>query len=649
MNKIPNVGKNLLQWGVILSIAVTILWATIAEKEVDVEAYCPFGGLQALGSYWVNQSLACSMSILQIMMGVVLAFGVIFFSKLFCGYLCPMGTVEELMGKVGRKFHIQKDFKQGSIPDRMLRSLKYGLLFWILYNTLSTSELFCKKLDPFYAVATGFQGEIVLWMSLVTLTMLILGGFFIRMFWCRYICPLGALSNIFKFTPLVLLAGIIAWLLSENGIENGWVWVIGMTCLISYLYEMLHLKSKFFPVLTIQRDAELCVDCKRCDKKCPYHLPISREGKLRYVDCTLCGECISKCPTNALSINGKHSLRWIPALLTVVLFGTAWGLASITELPTIDEKWGNYEQKSGLKIYELEGLQTIKCFGSSKAFSAKMQGEKGVYGVKTFVGRHAVEILYDPIETDTINLQKVIFTPTQRKYRTPSLKVPQLKILQLGIEGLHDRMDMVYFGMAMQQVKGVYGFTSAFGCPIQITMFVDPKAELNEEILREKIEAKELVFHARKGDKIFPMNNELRSYKEKDFISREDFTKMMFLPTANLSHDFKKDLEKWSDTVKYPRGIYEMVYPSIEKILVQKSVPYLKSFLAGKEGILRLEFALNQDLIPVLRLYYVQDMWDEKKIWQEIFQAKTWKITLADGSTQDMPAKLKFSKEGHRL
>lgn len=57
----------------------------------------------------------------------------------------------------------------------------------------------------------------------------------------------------------------------------------------------------------------------------------------------------------------------------------------------------------------MEGLQTIKCFGSSKAFSAKMQAVQGVYGVKTFVRRHGVEVLYDPAATDTLKIQAAIF------------------------------------------------------------------------------------------------------------------------------------------------------------------------------------------------------------------------------------------------
>ena len=109
MKRKPNYLKHLLQWGVLAAIVGTVLWAKFSDKPVDVEAYCPFGGLQAFGTYLVNNSLACSMSMLQIMMGLVLAVGVILFSKLFCGYLCPLGTVGEWMGRAGKKLHLQVD------------------------------------------------------------------------------------------------------------------------------------------------------------------------------------------------------------------------------------------------------------------------------------------------------------------------------------------------------------------------------------------------------------------------------------------------------------------------------------------------------------------------------------------------------------
>lgn len=649
MKKRSDYLKSFLQWGVLLSIVFIVVWSALADRKVDVEAYCPFGGLQALGSFWVNGSLACSMSMVQIMAGVVLAAGVVLFSKLFCGYLCPLGTVGELLGRLGRRLGVQRDIRQGGLTDRALRVVKYVLLFWILYNTLSTSELFCKKLDPYYAVATGFRGEIVAWMTSVTLALLILGGVFVRMFWCRYICPLGALGNVFKFAPLVVAAGIAVWILQTAGVRDAWQWVLGVTLAASCAVECLTLKSRVFPLLHVVRDGQRCTSCGACDNRCPYHLPISREGRVMQVDCTLCGECISRCPTRALQVNGRRSLRHVPALLTVVLFGVALLLGSVTELPTIDEKWGDRPSGERLATYSLEGLMSVKCFGSSKALAGKLQQVKGVYGLRTFVGRHAVEILYDPRQIDTVQLRSTLFVPMQRKYRTPEPSVPQLRVLELGIEGLHDRMDMVYFGMALQQVKGIYGYTSEFDCPVRVKIFVAPDFGLDREQLCAVIEAEQLVFHTPKGDKVFPMHSEVKSYSDNgERISREEFAHRMFLEVEHLGGRFSDNLEKWGDESLHPHGIYELPYPSIEKVLVRQGVPYLKSYLSGCEGMLRIDFALDAQLRPVIRLTYAKEVLDDERIWK-LLTAPRWTIRMKDGTTGESAPRMKFRTPGRTV
>lgn len=67
MKRKSNWLKNLLQWGTLAAIVICGLRAYARGETADVEAYCPFGGLQALGSYLVNNSLACTMSMTQIM------------------------------------------------------------------------------------------------------------------------------------------------------------------------------------------------------------------------------------------------------------------------------------------------------------------------------------------------------------------------------------------------------------------------------------------------------------------------------------------------------------------------------------------------------------------------------------------------------
>ena len=166
-NKTTNWPKNLLQWGSLAALIVFLsgLAAKVFTKmpAPDPEAYCPMGGLQAFVTYLVRGSLPCSMSSLQILMGLALAAAVILFSKLFCAYLCPVGTIEDLLIRLRKKLKlISFRPRRGDVADTLLRLVKYGLLFWIFYMTATASELFCKNLDPYYAVATGFKGEITL-------------------------------------------------------------------------------------------------------------------------------------------------------------------------------------------------------------------------------------------------------------------------------------------------------------------------------------------------------------------------------------------------------------------------------------------------------------------------------------------------------
>ncbi len=654
--KTPNYAKHLLQWGTLAAIVGTIAWATFAEKPVDVEKYCPFGGLEAFGSYLVNHSLACSMSMLQIMMGLALVAGVVLFAKLFCGYLCPLGTLDEAMGRLGRKLHLQFDVRQGGIADKLLRAVKYILLFIILYNTLATSELFCKKIDPYYAMATGFKGEIVLWMSLTAIGLLFLGGLFVRMFWCRYICPLGALSNAFKSTasiPYVLFAVVVLVLLGTRT-ADGWTWMIALLCAVAYLAEIDLVRSwckgkpKKYTLMHITRNEAACNGCKLCEKKCPYNIPIHDYTKVQHIDCTLCGQCISSCATGALQVNGRRSLRWVPAVLTVAFFGIALWLGNTLELPTIDEKWGEYEQVEGMQTYEMEGLQSVKCFGSSKAFAAKMQTVRGVYGVKTFVKRHAVVISYDPAQTDTLKLQEAVFTPTYRKYKSPDETVPMLDVVRLGVEGLHDRMDMVYFGMALQQIEGIYGFTAEFDCPVAVKVFADPAAGLTEELLTAAIEAKELVLETKNGERRFPMHYDVRSYALDGQATRAEFIETMFVDIQKLNGRFIANIEQWGDDEQFPKAVYELPMASIEKIPVRQSFPYFKSFLSCTEGIVSVDFVLR-DLEPVMRLHYVKSMWTDERLWNEVFQAEKWTLRMADGTFKESEPRLQFLVEGRTV
>ena len=413
---IRNWPKYLLQWGVLVALAAFLLIP--GKNPANPEAYCPMGGLQALTTFFVRGSLPCSMSMVQIVMGIVLAASVVLFSKLFCGYICPLGTVQDLLVKLRNVIGWQGiEIKNGSVADKVLRVIKYALLFWIFYMTATASELFCKNLDPYYAVATGFKGEITLWMSIVTVALVLICGFMINMFWCRYLCPLGAISNSLKFWGWIVVLAAAYYVLGLLGVNVPWWLLLALFCIAGYLLEILCGRPKL-QVLHIMKNDAKCTHCGICNKHCPYGIDVanSRNGAVKSVDCTLCGECTAVCPTEAIHtgvcVKGGRNLGNVvlPAAIAVVLVAVGFWAGDKYELPTINVTWGLEQtmedgtvkqlvDPSALEIMEMTGLRSVKCYGSSMAFKAKLEKIRGVYGVKTFVAHHRAEITYDPSVT----------------------------------------------------------------------------------------------------------------------------------------------------------------------------------------------------------------------------------------------------------
>ena len=112
--------RYILQWGTLA--ALVFFLSGLAQllfpkmEPADPETLCPLGGLEALATYGVRGSLPCSMSSLQVMMGIALAAAVILFSKLFCGYLCPVGTLQDLLLKLRNKLKIKAiSIRNGSV------------------------------------------------------------------------------------------------------------------------------------------------------------------------------------------------------------------------------------------------------------------------------------------------------------------------------------------------------------------------------------------------------------------------------------------------------------------------------------------------------------------------------------------------------
>ena len=85
--------------------------------------------------------------------------------------------------------------------------------------------------------------------------------------------------------------------------------------------------------------------------------------------------------------------------------------------------------------HELRTPVTVKCYGSSMAFKARMEKVPGVHGVKTYVGTHSVVLSYDPKVTDEERIMEQIYVPAHFRIWSPDpKKLDSLKCVTIRTE-----------------------------------------------------------------------------------------------------------------------------------------------------------------------------------------------------------------------
>jgi ferredoxin len=566
----------MIQWTVILFLLFLAV-RSILQKDFkpDFEAYCPFGGIQSLSSYLLNNSLACTMTTTQIAMGIMLIIGIILFSKLFCAYICPLGTISEWLGNVGAKYKV--NIKISALSDNILRALKYILLFITFYFTLGSSELFCKKYDPFYAVVTGFSMDVVWWYATIAIAMVLIGSLFIRLFWCKYICPLGAISNIIKFTWFFFAVMLSYILILKIGIQLSFIWPMAIACIGGYLLELMGEKFNFFPVAKITRNEFTCTSCQLCSRKCPQVIDVANMKVVRDVDCNLCGECLEVCPEkDTLQINQKSGLKWLPMVAVVVLFILGLLLSSNWELPTIDQKWGTAGEIEKASIFTKSGISEIKCYGSSMAFADKMKQVKGVFGVATYVSSHTVKIYYDATILNDQMLQQELFTPRKAIIQSPGSEFNEVKMFSLMLDNFFDPSDFDNLSVLLKEKTDAYGLESEFSCPVTVRIYFPGISEWNGSKLVEILETKKIEISSGKDRSELNLSFKVVGQPILKTITGMSYYFKMFEP-YHLTFNWKPNYRETDvDTIVVP--LHRLRYD-------QDSLSYLVSHLSNDSGV----------------------------------------------------------------
>ena len=220
----------------------------------SLHAVCPFGGvvsiyqLGAVGDF-VKQTHESSLVLMIAVFLLAVAAG-----PVFCGWICPFGTFQEFLAKIGRKIFGKR--YNTMIPrriDKPLRYLRYAVALWVIYVTARSAQLVFADYDPYYALFNFWSGEVALTAFIALAAVVVLSLFIDRPF-CKYACPYGAVLGIFNL----------------------------------------------FRVFGIRRNAETCIDCKACDRACPMNIEVSTSGRVRDHQCISCLKCSSEhvCPVS---------------------------------------------------------------------------------------------------------------------------------------------------------------------------------------------------------------------------------------------------------------------------------------------------------------------------------------------------------------
>lgn len=631
--------RRLFQWGVILVIIILALLPKFNRNFTpDFEAYCPFGGIQALGSYILNNSLACSMTSAQIVMGVMLVIGLILFGKLFCSYICPLGTIGEWLGKLGDKLKVRITIK--GIADKILRSLKYILLFIVLKNTLTGNELFCKTFDPYFAIVSNFNMDVVVLYASISIVVLILGSIFIRMFWCKYLCPLGAISNIFKFSIFAITTLVIYIVLLKFGLEISFIWPLAVACIGGYVIEIFKLNGKYFPLARITRNEKTCVNCQLCSLNCPQGIDIANMTTVKDADCNLCGDCLSVCPVKeTLQINKKKNLKWLPAVAISVLIVVGLYLGSTFEIPTIDQKWYDTETMAKAKTYSRSGMKNIKCYGSCSAFASQMKRIDGILGVAAYVKTHTAKIYYDPEVINVDEINEALFTPQKAQLRNLADGVNQVKEVNLLVEDFFDAYDFRYLSILLRQKTKAVGLQTEYSCPVIAKIYFPGDSKIDMEKLKEVIESECVKYGVAPKITEVEINYEVVGKPTIKLLSKGEFLNNMF---KGYKAKFNKNSKYDSSKV----GVYRI--PLGKNSSLVKRFPYLASHLANNNGVIGMNTLLDENYRQVLDITFVKGMITDDEIYN-LISGDTLHFTYSSGKKGEIANMFKFLKKGKIL
>ncbi len=252
------------------------------QRPPGVEAFLPISALLSL-KYFLLTGIVNSIHPAGLIIFMAICATAIMFKKVFCGWVCPFGLFADYLEKI----HLYIFGRRLRVPlwlDVILRGIKYlvaGFFIWSVFVKMPTAAIEQFIRSSYNIFADVKMLEFFTHMSVTALLVimsLIILSIIIDRFWCRYLCPYGALLG-----------------------------VLGL-----------------FSLGKITRNEENCIRCGQCEKVCPGMIAIMEKKKINSCECLTCLKCLDVCPVdNAMDMHvffGKIPMNKIKVALVLVVF-----------------------------------------------------------------------------------------------------------------------------------------------------------------------------------------------------------------------------------------------------------------------------------------------------------------------------------------
>ena len=258
-----------------------------------VEAFLPIAALLGIRDWLASGSINPVHPAAIIILLAAIATSLLL-RRSFCSWICPVGTVEELLWKRGFRL-FRRNFHPPGWLDIMLRSMKYLLLAFFIYYifiAMPADQVSAFIASDYNRIADVRLLDFFLHLSgtaLVVISLLLLLSFPLKNPFCRFLCPYGAL--------------------------------LGLVAICS--------------PLKVTRSNMNCVSCGVCNQLCPAKIPVMAKERVHSPECIGCWRCISYCRAEgalAMRLPGKKIV--VPgivfAALVLVVFWGGTGIGKLT-------------------------------------------------------------------------------------------------------------------------------------------------------------------------------------------------------------------------------------------------------------------------------------------------------------------------------